>query len=153
VKVAERELPGQPIEALVATDTDGCAGTHDGEVVGYRCECGACDETLMQIIHDPDCELAGEYGRDHYDVGARPIAADRPWPELSRDHRIDIIEAAWTDRTDDVHNGESLAFRCGECGNSDETLVEIRHDEDCSLAGRFGPMAAPGRAARTDGGE
>ena len=50
-------------------------------------------------------------------------------------------------------NGETLAFRCGECGNSDETLVEIRHDEDCSLAGRFGPMAAPGRAARTDGGE
>jgi hypothetical protein len=30
-----------------------------------------------------------------------------------------------------------MLFRCGECGNADETLAEIRHDEDCSLAGRY----------------
>lgn len=62
MKVAERELPDKPMEALVATDTNGDAGIHEGEVVGYRCECGACDETLMQVIHESGCSLAGRFG-------------------------------------------------------------------------------------------
>lgn len=149
--VTDRPLPELPMDALVATDTDDVAGIAEGEIVGYRCEhCGAGDETLMQVIHDEDCPLAGEHGRSLYPDPECPWG-DGSLPEFEADHRIDVLTAGWTDDSECVHNGEAILFRCGECGNADETLFQIRHDEDCSLAGRHGHSRA-GRAV-ADGGE
>lgn len=147
--VEDRELPDSELDALIAVDDAPDAGVAEGEILGYHCgECGAADETRMQVVHREYCPLAGEHGREHYDQDELPVV-ERP-PELDRDHRIDIITAGWTDPAEDVHNGEAIAFRCGECGNADESLFEIRHDEDCSLAGRFG--TGNREAALTDGG-
>jgi len=147
--VTDMPLPETPIDALVATDTDEVAGVHEREIVGYRCEeCGAADETLMQLIHEAECPLHGEHGRQFYDDGELPVV-EAPTPEFKQHHPIDIIEAGWTDSSEGVHNGEPIMFRCGECGNADETLLEIRHDEDCSLAGRYGATQA--RVVATDG--
>lgn len=148
--VTDNPLPSLPVDALVAREVPESAGLYEGEIVGYRCEeCGAGDETLMQIIHADDCPLAGEHGRMHYDADNLPMR-DGDTPELRSDHRIDIVHAGWSDSSEDVYNGEAILFRCGECGNADETLMEIRHDEDCSLAGRHG--CGTQQEVATDGG-
>lgn len=38
----------------------------------------------------------------------------------------------------DIYKGEMLGFWCSECQQSDETLEQIVHSEDCHLAGRHG---------------
>jgi len=136
-------LPGDlPIETLRATEHCDIAGIHAGEIVGFHCElCGAVDETLRQIIHDEECDLAGEHGRDLYD-DLPHLEADVDLPELDEDHPITMYEAEWSGRNGVVKNGCVIAFRCDECGNSDETLWEIVHDEACDLAGRHGSAIA-----------
>lgn len=124
------ETAFQRLEVVDPERTD----SHPGEVVGYRCmECHKIDETREQIWHDEDCSHAGEGGRQYYD-DLEPDVPGRPTPELSADHPITMIRAAQTDDTDGVHNGEVLAFRC-ECGNADEDVLEVVHDEACPLAG------------------
>jgi cytochrome c2 len=144
MKVTAEPLPGEvPVETLRAHADDGESGIHKGETLGFRCEhCSAVDETLRQIIHEDDCPLVGQHGRDLYGEDLPSLTADIETPELDADHPITIVSAGWTDDTDDVHNGEAICFRCDECGNSDETLFEIVHDESCSLAGRYGWKAA-----------
>jgi bacterioferritin-associated ferredoxin len=147
--VEDRELPDSELDALIAIEDAPAAGVAEREILGYHCgQCGAADETRMQVVHREYCPLAGEHGREHYAEGELPTV-DRP-PELERDHRIDIITAGWTDPAEDVHNGEAIGFRCGECGNADDSLFEIIHDEACSLAGRY--ASAGQEEAVTDGG-
>jgi hypothetical protein len=136
MEVVDPDLDGH-IEALEAVDGCEGAGIMPGETLGYRCKhCGQGDETASQIIHEQWCDHAG----DHYDE--RAIADGETVtvghvPELERHNRIDVIVAGYTDdhARSGAHAGESILFRC-ECGNA-ETLWEIRHDEDCDLAGRY----------------
>ena len=54
-------LPDHPIAALKATQTDHTVGIHNGEVLGFLClECKNMDEDVSEIIHEEDCQLAGE---------------------------------------------------------------------------------------------
>lgn len=61
--------------------------------------------------------------------------------ELLPEHPIEALVATETDRTKGIHNGETLAFLCLECGNVDESVAEIVHAEDCQLAGETAPTA------------
>lgn len=130
-------LPGAPLTRLTAAESDAEAHIVAGETLAYRCdECGRCDETVGQIWHAEDCPLAGDGGRRLYDDLER--GHDRRTDELEPDHEILLVRAGDTDRDRDLHRGEPVAFSCVECGNSDETLSEIVHDEACALAGQHG---------------
>jgi hypothetical protein len=130
VRVTFEELDDVPVEKMLVAE---CEDHHVGECIGYRCqECHEADETLDQIFHDEDCELAGEHGRQHYDDLEGDLEAGPP-PEFDRDHPVWIVEAAETDPADEVYNGTVVAFKC-RCGNSDDDLFEIVHDEGCPLA-------------------
>lgn len=139
MKVTSEPLPGDlPIEALRAANTCDQAGIHAGELVGYRCtDCDAVDETLRQIVHEEGCDLCGEHGRALYDDELPHLEADLESPELTTDHPITVFYAGFSDRDGDLKNGHVVAFRCDECGNADEDLFELVHDENCSLAGRW----------------
>lgn len=169
--VADRPLPDVPIDALVVTDAAADQPVHEGETIGYRCEeCGAGDETLKQIDHELECPLRGEQGElvdtdvpqwVEAEAAAPECNGAAPTPELQEEHPIEIVTAGWTDESEAVHHGEPILFRCGECGNADEELFAIRHDEDCALAGRYSTIAfteaVSERVAkwevRADGGE
>lgn len=130
-------LPDAPLTRLAAAESDAAASVVAGETLAYRCdECGRCDETVGQIWHAEDCPLAGEGGRQLYDDLER--GHDRRTAELEPHHEILLVRAADSDPERDVYRGEPVAFACVECGNSDETLSEIVHDEACSLAGQHG---------------
>ncbi len=85
--------------------------------------------------------------------------------ELLPDHPIDMLRAAETDQDAGYVRGECLAYLCRECGNVDEDVGEIIHEEDCSLANETYPTGYDqrlntdqGRVAdieelRADGGE
>ena len=129
MKVVFEPVDGVDIERMVVHE---CEDHHSGEVVGYRCQhCAAADETLKQIFHEADCPLAGRHGRQIYEELNADMQPETP--ELSSEHRLWAIKSAETDHEDDVHNGDIVGFRC-ECGNSDESLFEIVHDETCPLA-------------------
>jgi len=133
--VTREELDGTRIQRLVVTDPKN-PDRHVGQVVGYLCpECLQADETLDQIWHQEDCPLAGEHGRSHYDE-LEPDVAGRPVPELDAAHPITVVEFGETEGRGGLHEGEVLAFHCDDCGNADEDLFEIVHDELCDLAGR-----------------
>jgi hypothetical protein len=135
MKVTREDLEGIQIQRLVVTDPQN-SDHYVGEAVGYLCpECMQSDETLDQIWHQEDCSLAGEHGRSHYD-DLNPNVSDRPVPELDPSNPIIVVEFAETEGRGGLHEGEVLAFHCGECGNADETLWEVIHDETCDLAGR-----------------
>lgn len=137
MKVAREPLSSIPMARLVAMEDDTEVGIHDGETLGYRCcECHRVDETLMQVWHAEGCQLAGEHGRKRYDSLER--GHDREMRELHPDHQIIIIRAGQSDPDDGFAHGTVVGFRCEECGNSDETLSEIVHDETCSLSGEHG---------------
>jgi hypothetical protein len=133
MKVTREDLDGTEIQRLVVTDSQR-SDHHVGEVVGYLCpECMQADETLDQIWHQEDCSLAGEHGRSHYDE-LEPDVPGRPVPEFDPAHPITIAEFAETEGRGGLHEGEVLAFTCEGCGNSDEDVFEIIHDEVCELA-------------------
>jgi len=138
-------LPGDiPIEALRAQEPSPQAGIHAGELVGFHCaECGQCDETLRQIVHDPECDLAGEHGRDLYD-DVPVLDEDVHYPELDPEHTVTMFEGTFEGTDGTTKNQGVVAFRCDECGNADESLFEIIHDEQCSLAGDHGTAVANG---------
>lgn len=134
MKVVRIDLEGTQIQRLEVTDA-GSTDRNVGEVAGYYCpECRQADETLEQIWHDEECSLAGEHGREYYD-DLEPDVPGRFAPELDPEHPVTVVRSAETDDSNGVHNGEPLAFRC-RCGNLDEDLFEVVHDEDCALAGR-----------------
>lgn len=127
-----------PIEMLVAAESDPSLGVYEGSVLGYRCiECGQSDETLRQIVHREDCSMAGEHGRELYEDGL-PIV-EEPRGELRPDTEFQMLVWATTEEPGDKHNGEPMAFRCTDCGNQDECLFEIVHDEACEIAGLVTP--------------
>lgn len=134
----EREAVIDDIEQLRVVDANG-HDYHEGQAVGYRCQqCHQADETLDQLWHAEDCPLAGEHGRSHYD-DITPAVSEGRSPELSPDHEIVMVRSAETDNSVGVSRGDVILFICAECGNADEDLFEIVHDENCSLAGR-GPV-------------
>jgi hypothetical protein len=61
--------------------------------------------------------------------------------ELLPEHPILALVAAETDRTLGIHNGETIAFRCVECGAADEDCMEIIHEDGCGLATHTAPTA------------
>ena len=129
----EREVVAADIEQLRVVDPNG-SDYHEGQAVGYRCqECQQADETLDQLWHADDCPLAGEHGRSHYDE-LEPTTVEGHSPELSPDHEIVMVRSAETDNSVGVSRGDVILFICAECGNADEDLFEIVHDEACSLA-------------------
>lgn len=134
MRVGFEELPDVDVEKMIVVEAD---ETHlIGQCVGYRCQhCGEADETLQQIWHDEeeDCPLVGEHGRQQYDRLDADIEVDSPTPELQEENPIWIIISAETDRGDGVYNGEPVAFRC-QCGNADDDLFELVHDDGCALA-------------------
>lgn len=150
-----QELEDVRVEKMVV---DECEDHPAGEVIGYRCrECGCSDETLSQLWHDEDCDLAGEHGRQHYDSLERERDAG-PTKELDASNPIWVVKAAETDIPDGVYVNDVVAFRC-RCGAADDDLFEIVHEEGCPLAdddcdlgrtdvGLFGQ----GPALVTDGG-
>lgn len=86
--------------------------------------------------------------------------------EILPKHPILKIEATTTLREWGIYNGEQLTYICLECKQSDETVTEIIHDEDCRLAGASKPTAyadriqsfdeaapCPNCDVATDGGE
>jgi len=136
MRVTRQPLPDTPIEQLVVADGD-AEGLHAGQAVGFFCShCWQSDETWEQIWHAEDCDLAGEHGRRLYDSAA-PQHNGGPTPEIVDDHEIQMVVSAVSNGQTDPSKNEILGWRCAHCGNLDETLVEIRHDEDCELAGRF----------------
>jgi len=140
MKVLREDLEGTQIQLLVVTDP-GDTDHHPGEAIGYLCpECEQADETLDQIWHDEDCSLAGEHGREHYDDLEPVVEEQRATPELQADHPVTMVKAGETDCSEGIHNGEVIAFRC-QCGNADEDLFELVHDESCELSGRHGRAA------------
>ncbi|GGM64021.1 hypothetical protein J2752_000484 [Halarchaeum rubridurum] len=140
MKVVREDLDGTPIQRLVVTEP-GTTEHFIDEVVGYLCpHCFQADETLTQIWHQADCRLAGEHGRQFYDDLEPVVDETTPTPELSPTHTITIVEYGETEgkssETGEVglHEGETVAFFCS-CGNLDEDVFEIVHDESCQLAG------------------
>lgn len=129
LKATRETLPETPIDRLVAERTCEERGVARGEVLGYRCrECGQGDETLGQIIHDDGCPLEDYSDYDVPDGWGDSSIVLRP------EHGVDMIRANSTDNSVDVRNNEVMLFRCRECGNADEDVFEIVHDERCSLA-------------------
>uniref|UniRef100_UPI00143D8322 hypothetical protein n=1 Tax=Halorussus halobius TaxID=1710537 RepID=UPI00143D8322 len=132
MKVVREDLHGTQVQRLVASESHP-PDYVEGEVVGYYCaECRQTDETRDQIWHEKTCSLAGQHGREHYD-GLQP-APDDPAPELDPDTEFIVIESAETEGRGGLCEGEVLGFVC-TCGNADEDLFEIVHDEACPLAG------------------
>lgn len=134
MKVIRERLEGIQIQRLIVTEPED-SDHFRGECIGYLCpECMQADETLEQIWHDEDCSLAGEHGRAHYD-DLEPDVPGRPVPEFDPAHPITIVKFGKTEGRGGLHDGEVLSFKC-ECGNLDEDVFEIVHDEACPLAGR-----------------
>lgn len=85
--------------------------------------------------------------------------------ELLPDHPILVLKATQTNRDAGIYNGETLGYRCVECGCMDEDVREIVHEGGCSLAGQTAPHDYAGRRdleafpdsgrrpARADGGQ
>lgn len=132
LKVGFTELPNVSVEKMEIVESE---DYEIGQCVGYRCqECGEADETLTQIWHKPDCPLAGEHGRTHYDAVDLGSASDgRRAAELDPEHPLWVVKSAETDRGDDVYNEDIVAIRC-RCGAADDDAFEIVHDAECPLA-------------------
>lgn len=132
MRVCREALDGTDLVRLTIVDAEE-THRHPGECAGYWCpHCGAHDETLRQVVHEPGCQLVGEHGRAHYD--GIPDVPGRFCAAIDPEHPITMIRSAETHNGQGVHNGEVIAFECDYCGNGDETVGEICHDEDCPLA-------------------
>lgn len=151
-------VDSEPLEADVAIDAlraqESCdeAGIHAGELVGFHCQhCDAVDETLQQIIHEEGCPLFGEHGRALYGDDLPQGRGQLEFPELEPDTEFTVYYSGWSGEDGNAKAGHIVAFRCDVCGNADEDLFEIVHDENCELAGRHSRPAADG-AMVADGG-
>jgi len=130
MKVIFEPVDSIDVERMVVHESE---GHHAGEVVGYRCQhCGCADETLRQIFHAENCPLSGMHGRQIYETLTADMEPESP--ELQKENRVWVVRSAETDPEDEVYNGDVVAFQCDHCGNSDESLFEIVHDEACPLA-------------------
>lgn len=128
------ELPNTQIEQLRVTESDK-TNHHPGEVVGYRCSlCFQSDESKAQIYHEDDCPLAGEHGRQYYDDEEMKPVSGGETPELDPEHTIIMVRSAETDTTKGVERGSPVMWLCEFCKNGDETIDEVKHDENCPLA-------------------
>lgn len=152
------KVSGEPIgadveiEALRAEESCDEGGIYEGELVGFHCQhCDAVDETLRQIIHEDDCPLAGEHGRELYGEDLPEGRGQREFPELEPDTEFTVYYAGWSGPDGNAKAGHVVAFRCDECGNADEDIFEIVHDENCALAGRHSRSAGE-QPAIADGG-
>lgn len=133
MKVGRRSLEDIPVSRLVVIDPE-TSSRHEGEMVAYRCDlCGAADETLRQIWHEDDCDLVGEHGREFYDDLVPDVPDQGPTPEFDPEHPITVIQAGESAQDCGIHNYDVLGFECA-CGNADEDVFEIVHDDKCGLA-------------------
>lgn len=140
MKVVRQNLEGTQVQRLIVTAPDKY-GHHVGECIGYLCpECFQADETLSHIWHQEDCSLAGQHGRDVYD-DLEPVVPGRPTREFEPENKIAVVTYAETEGRGGLHKGEVIGFECEHCGNFDEDLFEIVHDEACPLAGKHGRIA------------
>lgn len=151
MKVSADAHPVDDIVRLVARTQDDDVGVYPGDRLGVMClECKNADEDLAELIHEGGCSHAGRHGRDHYDLDderatpgidcsassrVRADGAGRT-PEFRPEHPMGHIVAGFTEPVRDVHNGETIGWLCLECYNLDEDILEIIHDEACTLAGR-----------------
>ena len=71
-------------------------------------------------------------------------------PELLPEHPVLELRAVATDNALGVMAGETLAYRCRECGAADEDCFEIIHEDDCRLAGETAPTAYADRPTSFD---
>lgn len=143
MRVSRQRLPQLDIVRLAVIETDGTS-LREGEIVGYLCErCNQLDETLDQIYHQDDCEYAGRHGRQHYHTMHAPAGEPGDTPELQPEHQIVIIRNGEHNKHTGTHQGEPVGFYCPRCGNADEDLFQVRHDEDCPLAGRYTESRVP----------
>lgn len=153
MRVERRELAGTDmLQLFVAADAG--PNHYVGESAGYLCpHCHAHDETLIQVVHEDGCPLFGEHGRKHYD--SIPDVPDRFSAAIRPEHVFTIIRSNETDHSVGIYNGTVVGFRCDFCGNSDETVGEICHDENCPMAGEEGLTSRDilSSKARADGGE
>jgi len=151
MRVVFEEIDPDGIRRMSVADP-GEADRAVGECAGYYCtKCEQADETLHQIWHDNNCSHAGEHGRAHYDE-LEPDVPRRPTPEFDPAHPISVIEAGESDVPAGIHVGMVVGFRC-ECGNADEDVFEIVHDERCPLADCADPVGGQLESEiATDGG-
>lgn len=138
MRVESTLLPDLEIARLTVTNTTGAA-VHEGTVVGYLCmECWQLDESLGQLYHRADCQYAGEHGRQHYDsMTPTQSGSGGSCREFDPEHEIHLIRMGEHDRHRGIYQGDIVGFLCQSCGNADEDLFEVRHDEDCALAGKY----------------
>ena len=130
MKVRFEPLPWSSLVKLVALEQDPVSGIEAGEVLAYRCvHCENADETAMQVVHAEGCPEADDRERSELERGFGTRTA-----ELSPEHPITIVRMGETNKPRGLFDGVPVAFRCDECGASDETLSEIVHDTSCSLA-------------------
>lgn len=143
MRVQRTKLPNLPVERLDAIESVPPIGVYEGCTVGYRCRlCGQADEDIQEVLHEEHCELCGEHGRDKYDELPQVHIRVEGSEEISPEHPITLIVADWTDKATDVWREDVIAFRCDQCGNLDETLFEIVHDEACDLSSDGGTSPA-----------
>jgi hypothetical protein len=88
---------------------------------------------------------------------AGELAQERPLPELDPEHPITIVKSADSDleNPDGPRHNEVVKFVCGSCGNGDEDVFEIIHDENGTLARDDGTgltCRESVRTATTEGG-
>jgi len=133
MKVGFKELPNIPVEKMAVIEAE---EFEIGACVGYRCQlCGEADETLRQLFHKSDCDLAGVHGRRFFgdDANLGSSSDGRLSAEPDPDNPLWLVVSGETDRADDVYNGEVVGILC-RCGNLDDDAFDIVHDENCELA-------------------
>lgn len=132
--VRPQPLEESPIVRLVSMESRRDINIFQGDTVGYWCSmCQMADETLDQIVHAKECDLAGKHGRTKYGADLDPMDGQARG-ELNPKTTFTVLVWGESDRSMGIHNGETLAFRCDECANLDEHIFEILHDEVCELA-------------------
>ena len=55
--------PDHPVMVVKYGETEGRGGLCQDEVLAFICNCGNADEDFFEIVHDENCELAGEHAR------------------------------------------------------------------------------------------
>jgi len=134
MRVSPDPLPSSPIVRIEAMDTYHERDIYAGDTLGYWCSlCQNADETRHQIVHAADCDLAGRHGRQVYGTNLAPISG-RVTGELRGETTFSLLEWGVSAPEVGIVNNEVVAFRCDQCGNLDETLFEILHDEACAMA-------------------
>lgn len=144
-------LDGIPMVAMQAAESDPQAGIYAGETLGYFCgRCHQSDETLEQVVHEEDCELSGEHGRNVYGQKLDVPSFDH----ASRGEllpKTEFSQLKWGGSLPQfgIYHDSVVAFRCDDCGNVDEHIFEVSHDEVCPIGDL--PEEKPATAGGTRG--